>query len=75
MKIITKLYTIYKYMRKCVGKEKKDVEDQAYLESINGEETTENAFLETSPKHYNVVFFIHGDSTTRELAFTESEAP
>ncbi|MEI4872588.1 hypothetical protein Q8G47_28055, partial [Klebsiella pneumoniae] len=30
------------------------------LEAVNGEETAEDAFLETSTEHYNIIFFIHG---------------
>lgn len=30
-----------------------------YLETIDGEKATENAFFEASSEHYDVVFFIH----------------
>lgn len=33
---------------------------KTYFEAIDGEETTEDAFLETGAEYYHIVFFIHG---------------
>ena len=33
--------------------------ENAYFEAIDGEETTEDAFLETGAEDYHIVFFIH----------------
>lgn len=32
---------------------------EKYFESVNREETAENAFFESSSKNYNIIFFIH----------------
>jgi hypothetical protein len=39
------------------------------LEAINGEKTTEDAFLETSTQYYHIILFIHDSEDRHDVFF------